>query len=509
LSRSLRSALTFGAGVFGQIVTMIAGFVITPLLLSALGDVRYGAFRAASDWTSYLSLLELGIGGALQALLARALGSDNRTGIVAIVRAGMRAYFYVAGLMFFAGLALAFAMPVLVPVPEDLVGELRFGTLVGLLCLTWLPLAPFRPLAEAGQRGYLINLLLMAQSLTTVVLSLGLAWAGWGIVGQFTAVFAGGLPFYLGVVYFGLRRYPEVLARNAVGKVPGSLWGLSWPNLVFNIAGRIGLLTDNILIAAILGPSAVTSFLLTQRLVVVAQGQAQAIGGAAWAGLIDLHFRGEHVVFARRLEQLTRLTSTVAVALLGPLAVWNHEIIQLWVGSERYAGATVTWLAAGNAWCLAVMSIFGWPLTAAGNVRSVVPVIATASLLNISLSVAATLVVGLPGPLIGSAAGFLFVASWWTMRLLTRHFQLSAWRLTWAAFRPLLVGLPLLMGYILVDEFVPPFNREWPRWACWLALTGWLSTAATLYLVAAWWLAVPAADRTEWQGRIRNRFAKR
>ena len=188
--------------------------------------------------------------------------------------------------------------------------EVRAGCGIYLVSILWLPLAVFRPLAEAEQRGYLVNLLNTVQLLIVMTTSVVFAAAGWGLVGLFLGLVVGGAVFQVALARVELRRYPEVLGGVAPGPRP-ALWRLSWPNLLFNLASRLGLLTDNILVAAFLGPAAVTPFVLTQRLIQMASAQVTAIGGAGWAGLIDLHYRGEQAVFARRLIQLTRLTSVV------------------------------------------------------------------------------------------------------------------------------------------------------------------------------------------------------
>ena len=197
-----------------------------------------------------------------------------------------------------------------------------------------------------------MNLLLAAQLLGAAVAGVALAYAGWGLVGQFAALVIGGVIFHLGLAWDGIHRYPEVFARGqAIAGVGRSLWALSWPTLLFSLSGRLGLLTDDLVVAGLLGPTAVASFFLTQRVIAVAGTQVLAIGGATWAGLIDLHFRGEQEVFVRRFAQLTRLTAALGAGLLLPVAVWNRDLIVLWVGSDRYAGPWVTWLAAANA-CL-------------------------------------------------------------------------------------------------------------------------------------------------------------
>lgn len=508
MSRTRRSALTFGSGLVMTGATAVASFVTAPLLLRWLGDERFGAFRSASDWLGYIGLLELGVGGALQALLAKALGSGDRADVVGAVRTGVRAYLRVAGLMAIATVALGVALPWLIRLPEDLTAELWAGCAVFLVGFAWLPLAPFRPLADAGQRGYLVNGLLTAQALTAAVAAVGLAYAGWGLTGQFAAVVLGGAVLYVGLAWYGLRRYPELVTGSAAPAVGRALWALSWPTMVFNLSSRLGLLTDNIVIAGLLGPAAVAPFYLTQRVIAVATAQAQAIGSASWAGLIDLYYRGEHDVFARRFAQLTRLTSVVGVTLLLPTAVWNAELIRLWVGPDRYAGPGVTWLAAGNGWALSILSVIGWPLTAAGFVRPVVPVIVTSTAVNVVVSLAATAVLGPVGPLVGTATAFGLVSWWWTLLLLRRHFGTSPGVLVRAALRPAAVAVPYGAGLILLAEFVPSHPPDWPRWAAVLAVGGWLAASAAGYLFLAWLFAFPTDDRAEWAGRFRGWFRR-
>ena len=419
VSRTSRSALFMATGAAGQALVIAVGFITTPIQLRYVGDERFGAFRAATDWFGYVGLLQLGVGGAVLALFSRAVGTNDRAAVVAGVRAGMRACLSLAGLSIAAAAVLGAAMPGLIQAPAYLRSELWVGSGIYLVSFLWLPLTVFRPLAEVEQRGYLVSLLNTIQLLTVMITSVLFAVAGWGLIGLFLGMVIGGAVFHLALAWVELRRYPELLGSPSPSPLP-ALWSLSWPNLLFNLASRLGLMTDNILLAAFLGPAAVTPFALTQRLIQLASAQVTAIGGAGWAGLIDLHYRGEQAVFARRLSQLTRLTSVVGVSLLLPLAVWNRDLVVLWVGERNYAGPAVTWLTLANTWLLAVTGLWGWPLMAGGKVRSVVPCIMTSVAVNLTVSIAGTALLGLPGPLVGTFAG-LFLVSWWWQLLLVRH----------------------------------------------------------------------------------------
>src|SRR6476660_5462390 len=116
MSRSRRSAATLATGLLATAVTVVVGMVCTPLLLRWLGRERYGAFRAASDWYTNLTLLETGLTAALAALMAGALARRDRSAVVGLVKAGVRAYLGLAVVYGLLMAGLAVLMPHLVRV---------------------------------------------------------------------------------------------------------------------------------------------------------------------------------------------------------------------------------------------------------------------------------------------------------------------------------------------------------------------------------------------------------
>src|SRR5262245_58190790 len=96
MTRTRRSIYTYFSGIGYQAITLLVAIVTTPLLLRWLGEERYGAFRVILDWLGYLALLELGLGGALCPLLAKAVGSGDSVTIRQTLAAGIRAYLWVS-----------------------------------------------------------------------------------------------------------------------------------------------------------------------------------------------------------------------------------------------------------------------------------------------------------------------------------------------------------------------------------------------------------------------------
>ena len=308
--RTRRSLLNFATMVVYTAVVMAVGLVASPWLEFWLGPGAFGGYRVVNDLYGYLGLLEMGLSGALSPLLARAIGRGDDEVLGRLTAAGVRAYLRVSLLMAAAGLALTLAVPWFAAgLPRNGLGDLRRGWLVLLLARLPLALLPFRTVVEARQQGYRINLLLVAQSVLITALALVLARAGWGITGQSLASAVGTWLFGLVVAGSVLRGEPGLvrrLRRPSWGdaETRRALRRLSVPALVIGLCGRLGLLTDNLVVGGLLGVGSVTTLYFTQRLAVVAQSLLQGVGGATWAALAELHARGEHETFNRRLVEL-------------------------------------------------------------------------------------------------------------------------------------------------------------------------------------------------------------
>ena len=394
MDRTRKASWGFLSGLAFAGMTVIVGLAATPLLLKWLGPEKFGAFRAASDWTGHLTIFELGLSWALIPLFARALGRGDVPAMRAILRAGVRIYLGVALLMLVVGAGLALLMGRLVPVSPAAAHDLKTGCWVGLLAVLVVPLSPFRALAEADQRSYLINLLLIVQAATVTGLGLVLAYLGWGITGQFLAASVALYPLFFFLMRDGLRRYstraPECLRfapeehfesldgaganrERSLAAIRREIWKMNWPSLIRNACGRVGLFTDNLLIAYFLGPAVVASFYLTQRTCVLAQSQLLGIGSSGWAGLVELFHRGHIATFHRRLIELTGLVTVLGIAVMVPLAAFNRNFISLWVGPSCFGGELITGLAAANGILLSIFSLWGLVISGAGHVARVVP----------------------------------------------------------------------------------------------------------------------------------------
>ncbi|MCI0663001.1 MAG: lipopolysaccharide biosynthesis protein [Acidobacteria bacterium] len=496
MSRTRNSIYNFSAGLIYAIVSAVVGLLATPWLLIWLGPERLGAFKALTDWMGYLTFFDLGMGGAMMAAFAMKIGQDDSTAVSRTIAAGLRVYSHVMLASLTGGIALLAAIPIVIPSKELWPGELRISAAITLLSLLLTPLLVFRALAEARQRSYIYWLLLTVQIVLITGLSMVMAWAGWGLIGQTLAWTVSQAPALLVLLWDCVRKYGGTWSVSSNRADRKALWGLGRSTFAHMMADRVGLVGDNIVIAWILGPAALAPFFLTQHLVTIALANLKGISSATWAGLAELYSRSELVAFRQRLLELTGMISGLGVAILGPVAVYNRFFVRQWIGEEMYAGEAVTVLACFNTLAWSVYILWGWVILGTGNIRLWVPYSVVATLVNIVISVIGTFTLGVIGPLIGSAASMLLVVSWSLPSLLNRVFGISPWELWRAVFIPLRWGaIYLALMCIFVNRF-PPQG--------WLELIMMMGIWGCAGVILWWKLSLGKNDRIEWRDRLRR-----
>ncbi len=499
VSRSRRAIFTYATGWVVTLVTLVLGLVAVPLILRWLGEERYGAYRAVADWFGYLTLFELGIGGALLPLLARAVGRSDAKSLGDMLGAGVRAYARVTVLMVGAGVLLIWVVGFLVPVTPSNLPDLRVAAAVGVLGVLVTPLLPLRWLHEARQEGYRVNVLLLVQGVAITATALLLAYRGFGITGQMAALVVGNAVFFGALAW---RHRPALAgmvagARRARASAASrELWALNRPTFVRQVCGRVALLSDRIIVAALLGPAMVVPLFVTQRLADVARERVQAIAAASWAALAELHAQGRHETFTDRVAELTNLAAALALAVLVPIVAYNGAFVALWVGPDRYAGDGVSVVVGLNGVLLAVIVMWDVVFGGTGKVASLVPVTLVATAVNVSLSLVLTPRLGVLGPLVGTLVATAGTFLWYLPVLMRRVFGIPVRRILGAAAPPVAWAVP----YGGVVWWMAHRRQD----LGWTDLALEMSAATLTYLALWWWLMQRPHDRARHLDRLRG-----
>jgi O-antigen/teichoic acid export membrane protein len=510
LTRSHNAILNYLSTIFFMIVTVAMGLVSTPLLIKWLGKDTFGVFRILVAYFGYLSLLEFGLSGGVSPILARYLGVNDEEGIVKTMAAAARAYFRVTILTVFGGLLLSTLIVRFNLIKFDSTGstELYTACVIYLLGFSTLYLIPFRSLIEADQKTYVIVIILSVQSLLVTALSLFFAYRGWGLRGQALATAIGTVAFYIAVVGIEARRLASFLKRIASPSDPAvkrEIRSLSRPSLIINISGRLSLMSDDIILGAILGADLVSRLYVTQRMAILAHGQLLGLGAAAWAGLANLHARGEMELFRLKVIEVTKTIVAASIVLLAPIVAYNHAFVALWVGEDMYgnggsSGLLVISIAAINAVIIALNSFWGWTFSGTGKVGMIARQSVYATLINISASVYCTTRFGIVGPILGTTIATLGVSMWYLPWKMKKTFDVSLTHLAKAVFAPLCLGFVAVAILSKLAAWAPPHG--------WLELIVAMSLSALSCLIAVMFICFNQDERERWISRFAGLAAK-
>lgn len=493
--RVRRAAWTYAAGTFYTAATIVAGFVATPILLRLLGAERLGAFRVMGEWIGYLTVVDVGLTSAFPVFLLRAYTGADPHAPRALTRYGLRLMSAVAALIMLPlGLTFAWYAPRLIHVSESMTGELRIAVLIALGSILLYPVGIFRANLEVTQRGYIVTVGLLAQSLVTTALGIGLAYLGFRLPGQ---ALASGIGLAIASVVWTIAARQGMPPGAVSSPVPtrAALWRTSWPLALSSMGNRLNLMTDSMVVAAFLGPLSVTSLFLTQRIITLGGGQVNGLATASWPALIELHAKGETVAFERRLSELTTLLITLGITLTGTLAAYNRHFMQLWVGAAYDGGSLLAFFTALSTITFGFVCLFAWVIDMQGDTRLRLRVSTIGSVLNLLFSVLAVRLVGVPGVALGTLAAYLCTDAWFCPTIVCRRYGVRPRAIAGAITRAVLFGVPWATGvWIIASLHVPPF-----RWVGLLLEEGLIGLASLAYC----WLAVfSIEDRKLWRARF-------
>ncbi len=220
---------------------------------------------------------------------------------------------------------------------------------------------------------------------------------------------------------------------------------------------------------------------------------------ASWAGLADLHHRGEHETFRHRLRELFRLVTILGIAAVGPIVAYNHHFVALWVGPELDGGELVVVAAGVNAVLVPLISLAGWCISGTGRIRMLTIPALISSGLNLGLSIVLARLVGVAGPLLGTTATFLGFTMWVYFFILRREFGVRLRSIAVAILVPLAWGLPYIVAWRWFAHAQGRFG--------WLSLMAQMTVASLGFLALGVVAILSPSERAIWRSRVSSTYA--
>jgi O-antigen/teichoic acid export membrane protein len=425
--RYRRAAMTAAAVSFSKIVSMATSILTVRLTFRYLGAERYGMWMTITSVVMMMSFADLGIGNGLINIVADALGrKDSR----AARKASASAFWVLSAIAVLFALGMAAAYPFintsrLFNLSSPLaMREAGPALLVFFYCFVLnLPMCAIRNIQTGMQNGFVNNL-----------------WDSLGSIASLVALLLaihahGGLPLLVlslaappvivsmlnGLELFGWS-HPELLPSPTAFS-PESASRLFHTGMMFfllQLAISVGMQTDNIVIAQILGAKSVAAYAVPARLFSMVNAFLILLSGAMWPAYADAvaHSDGPWIRrgFTRVAVGGTALTIVAAVFL----AIFGNQILAVWVGPQMHAPPAL--LAVFGLQCVlyAYLQPMNFLLNAVGQLRVQVIGALVMAVLNLALSILFVIHYGIIGAVLGTVISVL-VAQVVPLTVVTRN----------------------------------------------------------------------------------------
>jgi len=331
------------SGTALYVVNIAVAFILSPILLRALGNSAYGLWELIMSVVGYMGLLDLGIGSAMVRYVAVADGSGNREHMARIMATSL-AFFAAMGVAACALFALLGFFPGVIAGEEAVqIGgvELLFY-LFAVNALFLFPMQVFLSVLLGIQCHYFIN---CSRMLLIGVKSILIYWYITSHTGHLLVFISMVELAYtmLSFVIFYLfllskKKIPRFSYRSVSKETFKDLFVFGSKNLVMMAASRLQNQSVPLIIAHVVGMGSIVYYTFPNRLVDYVKGFSLAKGYP-----LTPYFSA--VVGRERPEELRSawLQTTFvlqAIMFIMPVVLWQYGevFLRLWIGLE-YAEA--------------------------------------------------------------------------------------------------------------------------------------------------------------------------
>jgi O-antigen/teichoic acid export membrane protein len=332
-------ALTAAASALAKVLSVGTALISVPLTLHYLGVERFGMWMTISSLIAMLAFADFGIANGVLSAVAEAHGRDDRAALQRIVSSGFFMLTAIAAglLVLFVALYAHVAWHAVFNVQSELArAEAGPALAVFVACFACaIPLAVVQRVQMGLQQGFLASLwqcvgslCALAGVLLAIRLQSGLPWLVLALAG------APLMAALLNSLHFYLRSRPDLRPRltsftssqaRQLGRT-GSLF------FVLQIAVAIAFTSDSIVIAQLLGASAVANYVVPEKLFGLIPLALGMVFAPLWPAYGEAIARGDSEWVSRTLKRSMLLCFSIAGAASILALAFGQTILRLWVG---------------------------------------------------------------------------------------------------------------------------------------------------------------------------------
>ena len=411
-SRKRRLAYNTFSSLFYQITTIVCGFILPRLILTAFGSDVNGLTNSIAQFLGIISFLELGVGAVVQSSLYKPLAEHDDDQVSRVIMSANRFFRTIAGILLVYVILLVIFYPI---ITKQSFGYAYTATLIVVISISSFAQYYFgivnRLLLTADQHGYIqYNAQTVAIILNTIMCFL-LIKLGFGIhaVKLTTSLIYLLQPF---VIYLYVRKHYRINRKITYSEEPIKQ---KWNGIAQHVAAVILDGTDIVVLTVFSSLSAVSIYSVyflvvkgVKQLFLSMTNGIQSLMGELWASgeeksLKELFGWTEWTIHTGT----TFVFGVAAITVVPFVKVYTKGVMDADYIQPLFAALLV---AANAGHCLRLP--YNLMILAAGHYKQTQSNYIVASVLNIVISIVMVTRFGLIGVAIGTLIAMLYQTVW-------------------------------------------------------------------------------------------------
>ena len=485
-------------------IVLGSGFVITPLILAKLGPTQYGLWVLVASITAYGTLFNFGIGTALIKYVAEFSSRDEPALARSLITTTLYMYLGVgAGVLVFS-LVLAGLFPLLFRVDPGSYDTVRSLVIVSGLALSLSTLmAVPAGVLQGLQRFDLVNTLGLLNLLLSPIAGLAVLMLGGNVVGFVAA----SIPISLTVQLLGhalIRRTAPDYAirwRGARRDLVRMILRYSWAMLVLDLADRIKLKSDEVVVGALLPITLVTPYYLARRLSEIPKLLTLQFQKVLMPIASELHAADDQSRLKAVFLTGTRLTPAIFSASGITIAALARPALIVWVGPDYAIHAPIVVVLVIAGFIELSQYPAGAVLQGITRYRPLAAIAMASAAANLFISIVLIQRIGIIGAAFGTLISVVLEVFLLALPYALRVLGVPARALVTQAFLPaLLPAIPTLAVLLALQQFVDL--------AVWPLLLGAGLLGVVVYALGYLLFGATPDERQSYKTLLASRFSR-
>jgi O-antigen/teichoic acid export membrane protein len=339
-SLTKKASLNAVAATAEQVARIVAGLIITPFIVTRLGDALYGVWQVLQRLIGHASPASGRPGEALKWTVAHDQASTDYAKKRRQVGNAVAVWVLFLPVLLLIGGTLAWFSPIWISVQPSSYSTVRLAGAILVLdtvlfSLFYLPQSVLQG-ENLGYKRLGLSVILVFVSKSMLALAVYLTA---GIVAMAIATVLGTMLWGLAYLFIARSRVAWFgIARPTVAEVRGFV-RLSWWFLLWNLVMTIMLASDVVVLGIAGSPVLVTTYTLAKYLPQAIVVAVATLIVSIMPGLGGLVGRGDLERADRIRGETMSLVWLVTVVAGATVLLWVESFLRLWVGARYYPGA--------------------------------------------------------------------------------------------------------------------------------------------------------------------------